>query len=132
MELLAKYREEIAKELQVDQMNIKQVQMRLPARKHVWLGRLIDAKIKLSNLQQEKKRIKIELVQQVKKESPVTLTTSATDAAVESSTKMQQFNTKIAEVEFIIEYLEKVEKIMGSMHWEIKNIIQILELESGK
>ena len=29
----------------------------------------------------------------------------------------------------IIEYLEKVEKIMGQMHWEIKNIIDINKME---
>lgn len=132
MELLAKYREEIAKELQIDQMNIKQVQLRLPSRKHFWLGRLMDARIKLNHLQSDKKRMKIELVAQVKKDSPVTLTTSAAEVAVENSAKIQQHNEKIREVEFIVEYLERVEKIMSSMHWEIRNIIQILELESGK
>ena len=29
----------------------------------------------------------------------------------------------------VIEYLEKVEKIMSSMHWEIKNIIDLNKLE---
>ena len=45
MELLKKYIEEITKDLYLDDFNIKESQMRLPAKKHFWVARLMDAKI---------------------------------------------------------------------------------------
>ena len=43
--------------------------------------------------------------------------------------ELQNINIKIKDYEFVIEYLEKVEKIMGGMGFDIKNIIEIQKLE---
>jgi hypothetical protein len=42
---------------------------------------------------------------------------------------MEVYSDKIKEYDYIIEYLEKVEKIMGSMVWEIKNVVELAKLE---
>ena len=95
MELLRKYINDIGQDLVLDDFNLKEAQMRLPARKHFWVARLMEAKIKRNSLIRDKKTI----------------------------------NINIAEQDAIIEYLEKVEKILGNMHWEIKNIIEINKME---
>jgi hypothetical protein len=58
MELLKKYIEEITKDLQLDDFNIKESQMRLPARKHFWVARLIETKIKRNSLLEKRKNLK--------------------------------------------------------------------------
>lgn len=129
MDLLIRYREEIAKDLMVDDFNIKDVQQKLPARKHFWVARLIDSKIELNNLQKHKKKLKLALIKKMSSESTVSLSQTAMSNAVDNSEEIDKLDDKIKEHEFIIEYLERADKIMNNMHWEIKNIIEIQKLE---
>ena len=129
MELLKKYIEEITKDLQLDDFNIKEAQMRLPARKHFWVARLIESKIKRNSLFRDKKQLKKEVVKKVISDSPVRISQSAAESAAERHESISKLNESISEQDAIIEYLEKVEKIMGQMHWEIKNIIDINKME---
>ena len=129
MELLRKYINEIGQDLVLDDFNLKEAQMRLPARKHFWVARLMEAKIKRNSLIRDKKKIKKELVKKVITDSPVRISQSAAESAAERHESIDSLNKGIAEQDTIIEYLEKVEKIMGNMHWEIKNIIDINKME---
>jgi hypothetical protein len=129
MELLRKYINEIGQDLVLDDFNIKEAQMRLPARKHFWVARLMEAKIKRNSLIRDKKKIKKELVKKVITDSPVRISQLAAESAAEKHESIDSLNKGIAEQDTIIEYLEKVEKIMGNMHWEIKNIIDINKME---
>tara|TARA_R110001583_G_scaffold58681_2_gene174741 strand:+ start:2147 stop:2542 length:396 start_codon:yes stop_codon:yes gene_type:complete len=129
MELLRKYIEDITKDLQLDDFNIKESQMRLPARKHFWVARLMEAKIKRNSLFRKKKQLKKEVVKKVISDSPVRISQSAAESAAERHESINKLNESISEQDSIIEYLEKVEKIMGQMHWEIKNIIDINKME---
>ena len=129
METLKRYIEEVNKDLFIDDFNIKDSQMKLPSRKHFWVARLMDAKINKNKLLSKKKQHKKELVTRIISESPVKLTTRTAEAAAENTSDIEIINEKLKELDFIIEYLEKVEKIFSSMHWEIKNIIQINQME---
>ena len=129
MELLRKYINEIGQDLVLDDFNLKEAQMRLPARKHFWVARLMEAKIKRNSLITDKKKIKKELVKKVITDSPVRISQSAAESAAERHESIDSLNKGIAEQDIIVEYLEKVEKIMGNMHWEIKNIIDINKME---
>tara|TARA_R110000787_G_scaffold173595_2_gene286205 strand:+ start:337 stop:732 length:396 start_codon:yes stop_codon:yes gene_type:complete len=129
MELLRKYINEIGQDLVLDDFNLKEAQMRLPARKHFWVARLMEAKIKRNSLITDKKKIKKELVKKVITDSPVRISQSAAESAAERHESIDSLNKGIAGQDTIIEYLEKVEKIMGNMHWEIKNIIDINKME---
>jgi hypothetical protein len=129
MELLKKYISEINEELKVNDLNIKEVQMRLPSRKHFWVARLINAKVEKNNLLKDKKRLVKNLVKRIRDESPVTLTPQTAEQMAIKSSEVEEVDVKIKELDVIVEYLEKVEKIFANMHWEIKNIIQINEQE---
>jgi hypothetical protein len=129
VEMLKRYREEINKDLYIDDFNIKDVQLKLPSRKHFWVGRLIDTKIELNNLFKQKKKLKKAIVTKIINDAPVKITTQTAEQAAESSEDIQRINDSIKEHELIIEYLEKVDKIFQNIHWEIKNIIEINKLE---
>jgi hypothetical protein len=129
MEMLKKYIDEIKQDLIIDDFNLKEVQMRLPARKHFWVARLMDAKISKSKLISHKKKLKKEISERVINESVLRLTSQTVDQVVEGTPEIEAISEKIKELDFTIEYLEKAEKIFGTMHWEIKNIIQIQQLE---
>jgi Mg2+ and Co2+ transporter CorA len=125
MELLDKYREEINKDLVFNEINIKDAQYKLPSRKHFWCARLIDAKITLYKLNKSKKDLKEKLSKALISQSPVKLTQQGALAAVENAEQIRDITDQIKDYEILVEYLERVEKIFSTMHWEIKNIIEI-------
>ena len=129
MKLLKKYIEEIGQDLVLNDLNLKEQQQRLPARKHFWVGRLIEAKIKRNELIATKSKLKKELVKKVIEDSPVRINQTSAEAATEKYESVTKLNKDIKEQDTIIEYLEKVEKILGNMHWEIKNVIDMNKME---
>jgi|TARA_R100000152_G_C6704519_1_gene133337 hypothetical protein len=129
MELLKKYIDEIGQDLVLDDFNLKEAQMRLPARKHFWVARLMDAKIKRNGLISKKKKLKKEVVKGVISDSPVRITQSAAESAAEKHESVSALNDSIGELDAVIEYLEKVERIFSNMHWEIRNIVEINKME---
>ena len=129
MELLKRYIDEIGKDLVLDDFNLKEAQLRLPARKHYWVARLIEAKIERNRLISKKKTLKKDVVKQVIQESPIKINVAAAVVAAENHESLKGLNKDIEEQDIIIEYLEKVEKIMNSMGYEIKNIVDIQKME---
>jgi len=121
--------EEIGKDLVLNDLNLKQQQQKLPARKHFWVGRLIDAKIKRNDLITEKRKLKKDLVKKVIEDSPVRINQTSAETAAERYESVVNLNKSIQEQDTIIEYLEKVEKILSNMHWEIKNVIDMNKME---
>ena len=121
--------EEIGEDLVLNDLNLKQQQQKLPARKHFWVGRLIDAKIKRNDLIAEKRKHKKDLVKKVIEDSPVRINQTSAETAAERYESVVKLNKGIQEQDTIIEYLEKVEKILSNMHWEIKNVIDMNKME---
>ena len=121
--------EEIGEDLVLNDLNLKEQQQRLPARKHFWVGRLIEAKIKRNELIATKSKLKKDLVKKVIEDSPVRINQTSAEAATEKYESVTKLNKDIKEQDTIIEYLEKVEKILGNMHWEIKNVIDMNKME---
>jgi len=128
--LIEQYRSEIEKDLIINDFNIKEVQLKLPSRKHYWAARLIDLKIKHNRLVKHKKSLKISIASRIINEAPVRLTQQSADIAAESTEEVQKLIHEIADCEFTIEYLEKVEKIMSGMGFDISNIIKIMAMET--
>jgi len=129
VELLKRYKEEIGADLLITDFNIKDIQLKLPSRKHFWAARLIDAKITLQSLHKKKKTLKKTLVTKIIAEAPIKLTQQTAEIAAEATDELVAITDSIKEYEFIVEYLEKVEKIMSGMGYDIKNIIEIQKLE---
>lgn len=129
MELIERYKEEIGKDLVINEFNIKDVQLKLPSRKHFWAARLIDAKITHFKLVKRKKSLKESITKRIINEAPVRVTQQTAEIAAESSDELQNITIEIKDYEFVIEYLEKVEKIMSGMGFDIKNILEIMKME---
>jgi len=126
---LKKYIEEVGQDLVLDDFNVKDQQLRLPSRKHYWVARLIESKVERNSLIKRKKTLKKELVKQVIRDSPVKITNSTAESAAENHNSIIDINQKIADLDIVIEYLEKVEKIMSQMGYEIKNIVEVMKME---
>lgn len=126
---LQKYILEISEELKVDQFNIKSVQMRLASRKHFWVARLINTKIQLNKTKAKKKAIRHTMIDTIIQNAPIKMSITAAQNSADNSPVMVKLNDEIDSLEITVEYLEKVEKIMSNMHWEIKNIVDLQQME---
>ena len=129
MSLLDQYIDEIEKDLQINEFNLKDSSMRTPARKHYWVSKLIRHKKNLLSLRQKRDLIKKEVVQKIIQESPVKVTIPVAEKASYKHEKMIEISKKINEEELIIEFLEKTEKTFSAVGFDIKNIIEIMKME---
>ena len=61
MEQLEQYIKEMGEDVDLDEFNLKDVQLKLPALKHKWVGRLIRAKGSQSAIQDRKDNVIMEI-----------------------------------------------------------------------
>lgn len=129
MELLERYIQEISEDLKIDELNIKDVQLRLPSRKHFWASRLIQHKIEIEKIRSKRDKMKKHAMQQIADQSPVKLTAATLDKSIDNTDEIRAFNQQIRELELVIELLEKTEKNFSSCTYDIGNIIKLMQLE---
>ena len=122
------YKEGIEKDLKIDQFNIHNKVNDIPSLKHYWVAKLIESKIELKNLQKKKNQ----LIKKVNESAEVGIhfSTHTAKTLMAKSPVINEINEEIEEMELIIEYLEKAEKIFSSTTYDIKNAIELMKMES--
>lgn len=129
MDLLNKYIEELTQDTHLDEFNLKDAQLRLPGVKHKWAGRLIRSKIDLNTLKTDRSnRINI-LTDKLIQQSPITVSRPTAKNKVIHHESIVDLDAKIQELDNVIVFLEKVERILSSMTFDIKNLTEIMKLE---
>jgi hypothetical protein len=128
--LLTSYIEEVKIDTKLDEFSLKNSQLQLPAVKHKWVARGIQNKIQIQKLLKEKSKIIKEVATKLRDEAPVKLTMIAAEKASEGHEKVMEIDNQIKECKLIEEYLEKVEKIFSSFTFDLRNVIQIIQLET--
>jgi len=128
--VLEQYSKELTDFCVINEFTVKEKQLQLPAFKHLFVGRLIRHKIYASKLKTQKEKLRSELAHAAAKASPVGLDFSKVEKAMESNEKIVDLNNQIYNNTLIIEYLEKVEKVLSSITYDIKNIVEIMKLET--
>jgi hypothetical protein len=125
------YKNEISNDVKVDEINLLQKQLQLPTIKHKWAARQIEQKRHRNNLYKKKKEIKAATLIKLEKEGiPPGMPKKSITEKIESSEIMEQINEEIEHTDLLIEYLEKVENILKTMTYDMKNIIDINKLET--
>ena len=128
--LIEKYNEEIKKYVTVDEFNMKQVQMDLPATRHYWVGRLMHHKQEILKLKRLRKEAQKKIADKLEHESPVGLNPKTLEHAQQNHPVITKIDGQIAEHDLIVEYLGKIEANFRSISFDIKNLIEIVKLET--
>ena len=126
-ETFLKYKEAIERDLKIDQFNIHNKVNDIPSLKHFWVAKLIESKIEIKKLQ----RKKTDLIKKVNESQDVgvKLSTSSMNSVIAKSPVIAEINEQIEELELIVEYLEKAEKIFNSTTYDLKNAIELMKME---
>jgi wobble nucleotide-excising tRNase len=130
MSILERYDEELKADVSIDAFTVHDVQLKLPAIKHKWVGRLMRHKLEISQLKKQRGKDKDEVMKRLREEADVRLSQTALNAVVDKHQDIEKMSNKINELQIVIEYLEKVEKILSSMTFDIRNLTEIMKLET--
>ena len=125
---IKEYQIQFAEFCKIDDFNLEERAKRVPAEKHFWVARFIEAKIERSNLNKQKKKLKEAVIEELVNDSPVAITKQTMDR-IDNSPQLETINDKLKDIDFLIEYLELVVKTISFIAQDIKNIIEIKKLE---
>jgi hypothetical protein len=128
--LFLKYSDEIKEKVVIDEFNMKDVQMSLPGTRHYWVGRLMHHKQEILKLKKIRKDAIKKITEKLEAESPVTLTAKTIEATISEHPVIHKIDEQIAEQDLLVEYLSKVENNFRSLSYDIKNLIEIVKLET--
>ncbi len=125
---LSNYIEELKQDCIVDDINLKDSALMLPAKKAKWVTRLVLTKNELNKLEKEKKKQVSILVEKLKQEAIATVSNAVLKSLAEKHESVIEIDNKIEEsLKF---QAEQVEKVMSSMSFDIGNIVKIVQLET--
>lgn len=130
LSLFEKYHNEIGELVKIDEFNMKQVQLDLPANRHYWVGRLMHHKSEVVKLKKTRSQALSKIKDKLAGESPVVLTPKTLEMSAEQHPLMQKIDQQITENEMLVEYLSKIETNFRSISYDIKNLIDIVKLET--
>jgi len=127
---LSNYIEELKDDCVVDDINLKESALMLPAKKAKWVTRLILAKNSVNKMEKDKKKQISIIMEKLKQESISTVSNAVLKSLAEKHESVIEIDNKIEENYNLIDFLERVEKVMSSMSFDIGNIVKIVQLET--
>ena len=128
MDLIKRYDEQYREFTNIDEMNLESRCKRVPAEKHFWANKLIEAKREKFALLKQKKKLKDKVIKGIMSDSPVVLDKKTLDN-IDNTPELEDINEKIQEQEFLVDYLELLMKNVSFIAQDIKNIIELKKIE---
>jgi hypothetical protein len=130
LELIKKYQAQFEEFVHIDDFSLESVIKRVPAEKHFWVCRLIDAKIEKDKLYKLKAATKHTLQKKLMEESPVALNKQVMDD-LDKTPSLENINQKIKEIEYMVEYLDRVVSVITFISQDIKNILLLKQMQES-
>lgn len=113
-----KFKEAIEKDLVIQADKIDDFCLSLPGKKHFWVGKLIQEKIHLKELESKKKQLEKAAFDNIPLEGARKVTRKSLVLADPEIASLQE---DIEESQLILEYLDKVEKVFAQTSYDLKN-----------
>lgn len=130
LDLLTKYQQQIASFLKFDELNMKDVQMSLPATRHYWVGRLMFHKQQIIKLEKYKKTVYRTIREKIENSSPLNLKQTTIHNSIVNHESYQTIEEEIANEQLLVEFLSKVESNFRDAQYGLNNLTKIITLET--
>ena len=129
---LEKIKAKVRKDLEIDQTDLKKEISKNGVKYHYYLELFIKEKKDLNRLKKLQKRYYKKLYHKMKFENEFRLkTTGEVSTYINGEPKMAQLNETINNSEDSIEYLERVLDLFKMRSFSLRNLIDVIKLESG-
>lgn len=130
LERLNRYSKEISDDLKINEVTLQDRCFEIPQRKHYWVAKLIQESQELNRLEREKKNLEKDALKAQNSETNlVMLSPTSLKKAIGATKPMQDINQLIEDQKLLVEYLQKTEKIFAYITNDVKNIIEIMQLQ---
>jgi len=129
-DLIEKYRLELEADTKINELNVKEVQMCLPSIKHKWVARLIKHRQEISKLRTLAKKAREKIIEEHRSTSAITISNPVLEKTADNHKVIQEIYKQIEDHELMVIYLEKVEKILSAMSYDISNLVSLIKLET--
>ena len=129
-DIINQYLEEANLDTDLDRLEVVNTQERLVNNKHKWSARLINHKINLSNLKFKRESALDEKVTEYQNTEPVRVNRNIAEKAVQNKKEIKILDVKIKNEQLIIDYLENIYKNISFATNDIKNLVELMKLET--
>jgi hypothetical protein len=129
-EIINQYLEEANIDTDLDRLEVVSTQERLVNNKHKWSARLINHKINLNNFKLKRTSILEEKITEFQNTEPVKVNRSIAEKAVQNKREIRVLDLKIKNEQLIIDYLENIYKNISFATNDIKNLVELMKLET--
>ena len=129
MEIIEKYLQELEIFYKLDETNLVERQMMLPSVKHRFVGIYIRAKIEINTLESNYKKLIKNIKLKLQSESAVNISDSKLEELAAKHTDIKAIQDKLNELDMVIKFCDKVEKILGNMTYDFKNLAELKKME---
>lgn len=130
-EKLTEYSNELKEDVSINEFNLRDIQMKLPAIRHKWVARLMMNKFELEKMKELRAQTKYKIIDKLKEESPTILSEMSLNKMAENNNTIEKIDISLKNKKLIIEFLEKVvDEVLKGITFDIKNLIRIIELEN--
>lgn len=126
---LIEYQKEMAKDLQLNRIELEEQQLKLPANKGKWVARYINHKKEIDKLTELLENAIDKIANKTIAESTIGISKIEAKKIAENHELVKKIKKEIKDHQRIVEFLEKHEKILSSMTYDISNILSLIKLE---
>lgn len=129
MELLKDYQTQYIEFCKIDDFNLESKAKRVPAEKHFWVARLIDAKIERERLLKKRKTRKDTLENKIRDNKDFAFNELEIKRKANEMLNDEDIAEQLRSYDFLVEYLERLVSCVNFIAQDIKNIVMIKQLE---
>ena len=128
IETIESFAIEIKQDLELDEIDLREKQMLLPSIRHKWVGRLIRAKYDRAKTEKQRKRTIASLMKTA--ENLVAGSNRSKFESVKASDPVRLLDEQLIQYDLLIEYLDRVTDICTKVGFDVKNLLEIIRLET--
>ena len=129
-DIINQYLKEASIDTNLNRLEVTSTQEQLVANKHKWSARLINHKINLNKLKYERSSLLEDYITDYQNKEPVRVNKSIAERAVENKKEIKAIDVKIQNEALIINFLENIYKNISFSTNDIKNLIELMKLET--
>jgi len=129
-DIINQYLDEASIDTNLDRLEVTSTQEQLIANKHKWSARLINHKINLNSLKFQRSSLLDEYIIDYQDKEPVRVNRSIAEKAVQNKKEIKSIDQKIQNEALIISFLENIYKNISFATNDIKNLIELMKLET--
>jgi len=129
-DIINQYLDEASIDTNLDRLEVTSTQEQLISNKHKWSARLINHKINLNSLKFKRSSRIDEYITDYQDKEPVRVNRSIAEKAVQNKKEIKIIDQEIQNEALIISFLENIYKNISFATNDIKNLIELMKLET--